>query len=412
MDLECSLGGTAQYGCGVMGISSMCGDIYGSGLACQWIDITGVPEGLYTLVVRTNWDNSPDGLGRYETNINNNWAQACIFIDRTPTLQVTVEMDCAPYMDCTGEIFGSAQLDCLGNCNGQALIGDLNSDGQQNLVDVLEYETGIMGNDIPAWPCTDIDRDGEITVSDAAYLAFCNYWNLYNHAPDSNAVHDHCNFPFNEIINPFDSVYFSLGTLNIEEGYVDVLIRNPNKKLVGYELVLSGLQVSGVENLYDPVNYPITPVFAFGTGHIMGLSHVDSLIAKNLQFTPLCRVYFLDAGPTICISEVIDVVNENYVNSTSFLVDACITISGMGATSAQDGVRLYPNPFTRSTTLLFPVGNAPSTVTITDLQGRLVRSYAGITSGRVEIERGTLTPGAYLYTLEGPVRASGRLMVE
>jgi hypothetical protein len=33
LDLECSGGGTAKYGCGNMGITAGCGDIYSSGLS-------------------------------------------------------------------------------------------------------------------------------------------------------------------------------------------------------------------------------------------------------------------------------------------------------------------------------------------------------------------------------------------
>ncbi|MCB0763728.1 MAG: hypothetical protein KDB84_03415, partial [Flavobacteriales bacterium] len=54
MDIDCNGGGTGQYGCGNMGISAGCADVYGSGTSCNWLDITGVPEGSYTLVVRTN----------------------------------------------------------------------------------------------------------------------------------------------------------------------------------------------------------------------------------------------------------------------------------------------------------------------------------------------------------------------
>lgn len=413
LDLECSMGGTAQYGCGNMGISSMCGDIYGSGLSCQWVDITGVPEGTYTLVVRTNWDNSPDAVGRYETDINNNWAQVCLFIDRTPSLTVTVVNDCDPYVDCLGEIYGSAEYDCMGDCNGNALIGDLNTDSTQDLDDVNEYIIGILGDDIEPYPCTDIDADGNITVSDAALIAFCDYWNTYNHTPDSNAVHDHCNFPFNEIINPFDSVTFTLGAVDLTNGWLDILIKNPNKKLVGYELMMSGIQITSVVNLYDPVNYPITPAFSFGGQHLLGFSAVDSLIERNTSFVPLCRVYFMNAQSTICISEVIDVVNENYMNSTTFLVDPCAVFTGVSRTQLDAGVRIYPNPFMEQTVVLFPTGDGtPARLLVTDLQGREVRNYAGITNGRIVIERGGLARGAYLYHLTGPVQASGRMLVE
>ncbi|MBK8340126.1 MAG: hypothetical protein IPK99_09125 [Flavobacteriales bacterium] len=194
MDIDCSGGGTWQYGCGNMGISAGCADVYGSGTSCNWLDITGVPEGTYTMVVRTNWDNDPDALGRVESNLFNNWAQVCIFIDRTPTLAITIDTNCEPYVDCLGEIYGPAQMDCEGNCGGTALIGDLDLNSQQNNSDVWEYVNGILGNDLTPMPCNDIDQDGNLTVTDAALMAYCDYWNTYNHPPDSNAVHDHCNF--------------------------------------------------------------------------------------------------------------------------------------------------------------------------------------------------------------------------
>ncbi len=39
-------------------------DIYGSGLMCQWVDMTEIDTGNYVLVIKVNWDQSPDALGR------------------------------------------------------------------------------------------------------------------------------------------------------------------------------------------------------------------------------------------------------------------------------------------------------------------------------------------------------------
>ena len=39
----------ARYNCGFQGITAGWADIYTSGLDCQWIDVTGVAEGDYTL---------------------------------------------------------------------------------------------------------------------------------------------------------------------------------------------------------------------------------------------------------------------------------------------------------------------------------------------------------------------------
>lgn len=412
MDIDCAGGGSGQYGCGNMGISAGCADVYGSGTSCNWLDITGVPEGTYTLVVRTNWDNDPDALGRMESNHHNNWAQVCINIDRTPSLSVTIDNDCAPYVDCLGEVYGPAQMDCMGVCAGTALIGDLNTDSQQNATDVQEYVSGILGNDLTPMPCNDIDQDGLLTVTDAALMAYCNYWNIYNHPPDSAAVHDHCNFPFNEIINPFDTVTFSIGAANVAEGWLDIHIRNPNRKVLGYELKLSGVQITSVVGLYDPVAYPAVPSFAFGTGHLMCLSDEDSLIQRGAQEKPLCRVYFTNPGNDICIAEVVDVVNENYHNPITRLENNCLIGTGLSEVSLGQGVRVFPNPFTDRTTITWPPVAEPVQLTLLDLQGRVLwRGMDGHSAGRITIDGLGLATGTYHYVLSGGVRATGKLML-
>jgi hypothetical protein len=414
MDVDCSGGGNYQYGCSDMGISAGCADIYGNGTSCNWLDITGVAEGLYTLVVRTNWDNDPDALGRMESNHFNNWGQVCIFIDRSPVLQVIVQEDCEPYVDCLGEIYGSAQMDCMGNCAGLALIGDLNTDAVQNTLDVNEYVTGILGNDLTPVPCNDIDQDGNLTVTDAALMAYCNYWNTYNHPPDSNAVHDHCNFPFVEIINPYDSVTFTIGALDVAAGWMDIHVKNPNRRMLGYELMLTGVQITDVESLYDPVAYPVVPSYAFGTGHLMCLSPVDSLIDRGPEFKPLCRVHFTAPEETICIDEVIDVVNENYHNSLNFLVNNCSVITGVGTLARDQGIRVFPNPFTQNTTVLYPpVDGTSVTLTVFDLQGRTVQRHVDASGkGRFVVEGNGLATGAYHYQLTGGISGAGKLYVE
>ena len=48
LDLECA---TPQYTCSYQGISAGCADVYGSQLGCQYLDITGIAPGNYTLRV-------------------------------------------------------------------------------------------------------------------------------------------------------------------------------------------------------------------------------------------------------------------------------------------------------------------------------------------------------------------------
>ena len=69
-------GGNGNYDCGNQGISRGFADIYDSGLPCQWIDVTDVPPGDYTLRISLN--NPPSGSNtRYinERNYDNNIAE-------------------------------------------------------------------------------------------------------------------------------------------------------------------------------------------------------------------------------------------------------------------------------------------------------------------------------------------------
>jgi Lysyl oxidase len=74
-------GNNGSYDCGNQGISRGFADIYDSSLPCQWIDVTDVPPGDYTLQISLN--NPPTGSGtRYinERNYDNNIAQVPVTI--------------------------------------------------------------------------------------------------------------------------------------------------------------------------------------------------------------------------------------------------------------------------------------------------------------------------------------------
>jgi len=60
-DSTCNSGVTAKYTCSNQGITAGCGDIYGYTLGCQYLDITGVAPGNYTLRVTVDpYDLIPD----------------------------------------------------------------------------------------------------------------------------------------------------------------------------------------------------------------------------------------------------------------------------------------------------------------------------------------------------------------
>ena len=60
-----------EYGCTTMGISAGCSDTYGSGISCQWVDITDLTEGEYVLAVSTNME-TDNYEPQYETDFSNN----------------------------------------------------------------------------------------------------------------------------------------------------------------------------------------------------------------------------------------------------------------------------------------------------------------------------------------------------
>lgn len=414
LDLGCTTG-TPQYGCGNMGISVGCHDTYSSGLPCQWIDVTDVPDGRYIFVTRVNWGNAPDALGQVESDTLNNWAQVCIVLSRASgQLQMTLDDDCPIYTDCAGAPYGSAQPDCNGDCGGTALRGDLDENGLQEIHDAETYVSLILGNDITATPCNDLNADGNISVYDAALLSSClNYGNAHPHV--GQGVHDHCTFP-GGADNILDTVALSIIAANFEEQYIDIGIRNPVSYVTAYQFQMSGLRIMQVENLVDPAVYPIMPRNNILEGMVIGISYQDSAIIKLSDVQPLCRIHYtsIDTG-LVCIDQIVDVVDRNGHRVMTQIEDGCIeyTVSSTAEPLAAMSVTVQPNPFDRSALLRFANAEGkPYQLEITDTHGRTVRTYTGITTGEQRIERGDLPGGVYFYRLSGERgQAMGRLVV-
>lgn len=411
MDLECwSGGGTFQYGCSNMGISKQCGDIYDAGLDCQFIDITNVDTGLYTFVNTTNWDQSPDALGRQELNYMNNWAQVCIYIGRDDSgvLYVEQQDNCQPYTDCLGEIFGPAQPDCTGECGGSVLRGDLNADSQHTVVDAQTYVSHILADDITAQPCNDLNADGEIDVYDAALLSDCAL-TVDLHPTGSN--HNHCNFPYG-LSNPFETVELSVGAIDLAAQTIDIYIRNPDSEVVAYEFTLDGVQIASVNNLVPASQYPIAPASVLGGNRVLGISYQDSVIARGNVAVPLCRINYTALTATeVCIAHIQSIVNSFYEETLTAIAGECVD-SYVGVDELADGgidLSVYPNPFSDGATIR--IVNRFSTaisVTVTDITGRMVRNLGNVTAERMELGRGDLGAGVYFVQVMDSQRVLAR----
>jgi|GEM_PF-3811365 len=326
LDLECSDGGNAQYGCSNMGISAQCGDIYSSGLSCQWIDITDTPDGTYTMVVRTNWDRDPDALGRHELDYNNNWAQVCVTLDRSSgQLVVTEDTQCDPFVDCSGEIYGDARPDCTGQCNGTVISGDANGDNVRNMNDASEYVSLLVDEEIVApSPCIDLDGDGKISISDAAAMANCIITDLnHNHPPGEPDILEECVFPITMPTNIFDEVTFSVSEINMDAGYFEVSILNPLTKVLGYELKFEGANIISATNLITDGSYPVSPMTGLNSSKVIALSYNDEFIERYTTPTPVVRINFTGTPTSICLTEVVEVVNEAYEKGMGIIGSAC-----------------------------------------------------------------------------------------
>ncbi len=403
LDLVCDPGIIAKYGCVNMGISAGCGDVYEIGLPCQWIDITGIPADDYTMVVRVNWDKSPDKIGRVEKRYDNNWAQACFNLSYdgiTPEVSFNAD-SCQQFTDCLGEIFGNAQPDCNGVCNGPALIGDWNQDSLRNELDIMGYLSAALADNGVSTPCNDLHEDGEINVFDAALLQECK---LYADSQQHWIQRFPCQFPTG-FLNTQDLVTIQPGMVDTVAKTFDVQIANPYHEIMAYEFSVSGLVIASVENL--ATEHLVVPMFNPGTGKILALAADESSINKHFTPSTFLRVHYSAlTDHMVCVSEITAVVNNKYQQSNATLADPnCVPVTFVGLNEpgkAPFAVFVQPNPMRESTTVFFENKNAePMMFTLTDLTGRTLRSFSDLRGESLNIERNGLPQGTYLFTLHG-----------
>ncbi|MBK8558094.1 MAG: T9SS type A sorting domain-containing protein [Lewinellaceae bacterium] len=402
LDLECSDGGNGKYTCGNMGISAQCGDIYDASLPCQWIDITGISAGTYTMVVRVNWDKSPDKTGRLESTYDNNWAQACFELQYDVLGVPSFELisDCPVYTDCTGEAFGASQPDCNGICNGPSLIGDWNQDTLRNTADLDAYLVTALTTNSMAASCVDLEVNDTIDVYDAALLQECL---LHADDPQYWGTRFACQFP-GGVPNPDDIVYLLPGALDTINKTFDVQIVNPFSKMIGFEFSLTGLDISSVENISG--SYAADWQINAADGKLLALAADEIGLTKHVLPGEFIRVHYsaLTAN-NICISHIQAIVNEKYQRCNAKLADPnCVTVGTSGTDDLSlNGFRVFavPNPAQDHFTLFFDNPDfSPTHIVLTDAAGRVVRNFEGLRTESVTIQRQGLPGGIYTYFVQ------------
>lgn len=345
LDLMCFTG-TAKFGCSNMGITAGCADEYGAGLQCQWIDVTDIPAGQYTLVVKVNWDHSPDKLGRVEKRFDNNNAAVCFTLSRSaqnvPSIS-NISANCAPIIDCLGDTFGLAMADCDGVCNGPRLSGDLNTDTVQNSNDLLLYMDDIV-NTAAAVTCNDLNGDGTLDITDASLLSACiNFTNgSHTHPGGTQNTHRHCQFPYN-ILNTNDTVHLGLGAFNTTDKYFDIEVLNPDCDVLSFEYIIGGADIDSIVVL-DTAYHAIIR-FNSVTGLVAVMAPDEHGLLKSSAPRAVFRVYYSSmSSNTVCLSSFIDAVNRDYEETLHRIYNGCVTITGISVLYNSPMMTVVPNP--------------------------------------------------------------------
>ena len=407
MDLTCDWG-TAKYGCSNMGITAGCGDIYNAGLDCQWVDVTDIPDGRYTMVVRTNWDQSPDALGRYEQTYDNNVAQVCFWVDRSSgSPVVTVDVNCEPAVDCMGVPYGDAAPDCQGVCNGSAIMGDNDANGQISQDDIDMYIGGIVNQDMAVTLCNDLNSDEELTVYDAALLVNCNN--------NQSNMDDLCDFPRNTI-NPYDTTYYMIDTVDFENSFVDIAVYNPYNNISAFELDIHGIIASSVESLVDITDADMDFQVSVGSNKLIGICYDQSNLDKYADYTPICRVHFSNLSDlNVCIDQVITTVSESYEQTINVKSDDCFeSPASVEGIEGLQSFEIQPNPASdRAFVQISTDENVDYTLVITDMLGRVVEEFSADGTSLQSLDISLYDSGVYFVRLViGDQTMTKRLIVE
>jgi len=107
------------------------------------------------------------------------------------------------------------------------------------------------------------------------------------------------------------------------------------------------------------------------------------------------------------------VTDGNGCTSTSYVfVDSIVM--GINKLVLIQPLKIYPNPFTTSTTIAFGNANAePYLLLVYNMLGNTVRAIPGITESKVVIDRENLPSGVYFVYLQGKAKTfRGRMIVE
>ncbi len=410
LDLDCPPGIGAKYGCNNMGITAGCGDIYSSGLDCQWIDITDVPDGQYILAMKVNWDQSPDALGRYEVTYTNNWAQVCIdiYTNGQGKKRYTKLPNCAPYVDCRGTLYGNARPDCNGDCAGTARFGDVNRDSLRNSSDMNQYMQGLARDSIQYRGCVDLSGDSVINVWDASLLANCLIQN-------SNTA---CDFP-RGIRNNQQHARIVILAHDSAAKTVDVGLANDDGTMLAFEFRLNGLALQSGFSLL-PLSETNLNVYVQPSGKVVGMivNHGQPILRSGTPRAFLRLQYSRTTDTALYIAELHELVNGAYeaVNNSADSTRWPLTLDVSSTQKLRPGPAflLYPNPGTGAFNVRCADLPGNSRLSVMNMLGQVLwHQNIDLSNGYAQFELQNLPEGIYQLMLEHEgSRSSKRLVMQ
>ena len=96
--------------------------------------------------------------------------------------------------------------------------------------------------------------------------------------------------------------------------------------------------------------------------------------------------------------------NQNYEEVATKIEDGCVMVlvDDVDDITNNIKVQVIPNPFSNTTRLVFGNPNhSAHQIRITDINGKILRTYQDVTNNEVLIEAGDLPSGIYLYQITG-----------
>ena len=388
LDLDCETD-QPKYLCSYMGITAGCSDIYDNEIDCQWIDITDIEDGQYTLVARVNWNRLADMRNFQEITYENNWGQVCVEIDRsTGVLDVRVLDDCEQYTDCLGMTFGQTAIDCNGICGGNSEFGDLNNNAELDEEDVAIYldliENKLQGN----LACADLSGDSDLSIYDVTLLQECIITNIEE---ENNPFHTHCIFPV-ERINLDQKVELKVVNFDVALGELHLDIRIPDNDIRAFQIPFEGIVIDSFEKMYIEEATYINK----NQNEIISL-HEQELISRGTDFRPFLKVYFSNlTGDSLCIGSKMEFVNKEFELIPGEIEDECLFLTSNNdeIKAASNSINVFPNPVSEQLKL-----NSRETllsVKILNIEGIMIHEEDNILDKTYNFDANNLSPGIYV----------------